>query len=67
MILLVFKLALGDKTILDFDLKGDRLSLANSLQFADLNFADNNILLGEEVLVTLDGINTEQLTADNFS
>jgi ELWxxDGT repeat protein len=57
----------GTDTILDFSLGSDRLSLANSLQFADLNFADNNILLGEEVLATLDGINTEQLTVDNFS
>jgi hypothetical protein len=57
----------GTDTILDFSLGSDRLSLANSLQFADLNFSDNNILLGEEVLATLDGINTEQLTADNFS
>jgi len=57
----------GTDTILDFSLESDRLSLANSLQFTDLNFTDNNILLGEEVLVTLDGINTEQLTADNFS
>jgi ELWxxDGT repeat protein len=45
----------------------DRLSLTGSLQFADLSFADNNVLLGEEVLATLGGINTEQLTADNFS
>jgi ELWxxDGT repeat protein len=57
----------GTDTIQDFSLGSDRLSLTGSLQFADLSFADNNVLLGEEVLATLGGINTEQLTADNFS
>jgi ELWxxDGT repeat protein len=56
----------GSETIADFDLGSDRLGLADGLQFDDLSFVGNNILAGEEVLVTLDGINTEQLTCSDF-
>jgi ELWxxDGT repeat protein len=57
----------GAETILDFELESDRLSLGDNLQFADLSFVDDYILVGEEVLVTLNDINTEQLTEANFS
>jgi ELWxxDGT repeat protein len=53
-------------TILEFDLGSDHLGLANGLQFDDLSFVGNNILAGEEVLATLNGINTEQLTPCDF-
>jgi ELWxxDGT repeat protein len=56
----------GSDTIVDFDLGGDRLGLAGGLQFDDLSFTGNKIMVGEELLASLDGINTEQLTADNF-
>jgi ELWxxDGT repeat protein len=62
----------GSDTIVDFNLGGnlniggDQLGLANGLQFDDLSFAGQTILVGEQVLVTLDGINTEQLTSGDF-
>jgi ELWxxDGT repeat protein len=56
----------GSDTIVDFDLNSDRLGLADGLQFDDLSFTGNKIMVGEELLVSLDGINTEQLTLDNF-
>jgi ELWxxDGT repeat protein len=62
----------GSDTIVDFNLGGnlniggDQLGLANGLQFDDLSFAGQNILVGEQVLVTLNGINTEQLTSGDF-
>ena len=56
----------GCETIADFDLGSDRLGLADGLQFDDLTFVDQTILAGEEVLATLNGINTEQLTCNHF-
>jgi ELWxxDGT repeat protein len=62
----------GSETIVDFNLGGklniggDQLGLANGLQFDDLSFAGQTILVGEQVLVTLDGINTEELTSGDF-
>lgn len=62
----------GSDTIVDFNLGGnlniggDQLGLANGLQFDDLSFAGQTILVGEQVLVTLDGINTEELTSGDF-
>ena len=65
----IFVLRIGDgsDTIVDFNLGGDRLGLGNGLQFDNLSFAGNNILSGEEVLASLDGINTEELTSSDFS
>jgi ELWxxDGT repeat protein len=56
----------GSDKILDFNLESDSLGLADGLQFEDLSFADHNILIGTDVLASLNGINTEQLTCDNF-
>jgi hypothetical protein len=56
----------GSDTIFDFNLKSDRFSLADGLQFDDLSFAGQTILVGEQVLVTLNGIDTEQLTSGDF-
>jgi ELWxxDGT repeat protein len=56
----------GSDTIVDFNLESDRLGLAGGLQFEDLSFTGNDIMIGEEVLASLDGINTEQLTSNNF-
>ncbi|NJR47051.1 MAG: hypothetical protein HC775_15490 [Hyellaceae cyanobacterium CSU_1_1] len=50
----------------DFDLGSDRFGLADGLQFEDLSFAGNTILADEKVLVNLEGINAEQLTAIDF-
>jgi ELWxxDGT repeat protein len=62
----VLKSGAGSDRILDFNLGSDRLGLAKGLQFDDLSFVGQTILAGEEVLVTLDGINTEQLTSSDF-
>jgi ELWxxDGT repeat protein len=56
----------GVDKILDFNLESDSLGLTDGLQFEDLSFADHNILIGTDVLASLNGINTEQLTSDNF-
>ncbi|MEO0014288.1 MAG: hypothetical protein RLZZ535_2677, partial [Cyanobacteriota bacterium] len=62
----VLKSDAGSDTIVDFRLGIDRLALANGLQFDDLSFANNTILAGEEVLATLNWIDTEQLTSSDF-
>jgi ELWxxDGT repeat protein len=62
----ILKSDAGSDTIVDFRLGIDRLGLANGLQFDDLSFANDTILAGEEVLVTLNWINTEQLTSGDF-
>jgi ELWxxDGT repeat protein len=62
----VLKSGAGADRILDFNLGSDRLGLAKGLQFDDLSFVGQTILAGEEVLVTFDGINTEQLTSSDF-
>jgi ELWxxDGT repeat protein len=62
----VLKSDAGSDTIVDFRLGIDRLALANGLQFDDLSFANDTILADEEVLVTLNWINTEQLTSSDF-
>jgi ELWxxDGT repeat protein len=70
----VFVLRLGDRsdTIVDFNLGGklniggDQLGLADGLQFDDLSFTGQTILVGEQVLVTLNGIDTEKLTSGDF-
>ncbi|MEO0925847.1 MAG: hypothetical protein AAFY63_08245 [Cyanobacteria bacterium J06643_13] len=57
----------GTDTITDFNVNGgDRLGLADGLQFEFLTFSGNDILSAGEVLASLDGVNTEQLTAVQF-
>jgi ELWxxDGT repeat protein len=69
----ILRMGDGSNTIVDFNLGGlkgiggDQLGLADGLQFTDLSFAGNNILAGEEVLATLEGVNTEELNASDFS
>ena len=57
----------GEDTITDFDLGSDRLGLAAGLEFEALTFTGNIIQTGDELLATLDGVNTEDLTAQDFS
>ena len=57
----------GTDTIADFNLNGgDCLSLTGGLEFNSLSFSGNDILSGDEVLATFNGVDTEQLTEVNF-
>jgi len=53
-------------TITDFDLNSDRLGLAGGLTVEKLNFSGENVRAGDDVLVTLTGVDTADLTASNF-
>ena len=57
----------GTDTITDFELGIDRLGLSSGLQFDHLTFSGHSISQGEEVLASLDGINTEYLTSLDFT
>ena len=57
----------GEDTISDFDLGSDRLCLADNLEFEQLHFVGNTIQVKTEVLATLIGIDTENLTAEDFT
>ena len=57
----------GEDTITDFDLKSDRLGLADNLEFEQLNFVGNTIETEGNVIATLVGIDTESLTAKDFT
>ena len=64
--LFVLRAESGEDTITDFDPRRDRLGLAN-LEFGQLSFVGNTIELEGDVLATLEGIDTESLTADDFT
>jgi ELWxxDGT repeat protein len=57
----------GRDSISDFQLGIDKLGLADGLTFADLTFSSNRINLGTEVLATLTGVDTTDLTASDFT
>ena len=56
----------GKDIITDFEVNSDRLSLAEGLNFEDLSFSNNKILANEQILATLNGINTQELTEASF-
>lgn len=57
----------GSDTIRDFEIGTDVIGLADGLSFADLSFSGSDILAGDEILATVQGISAAQLnTADNF-
>lgn len=62
-----FVLAAGKGTDTIFDFHGDLIELTGGVSFSDLNFLDNDILLGDEVLATLTGIDTNTLTSSDFT
>ena len=62
----VLNLDRSSDTITDFVLGSDRLSLGGNLEFNDLSFSGSTIQVGNELLATLDGVDTQVLTADNF-
>ena len=57
----------GGDTIIDFELGSDRLSIGGDLKYDDLTFSGSTISAGEELLVTLNGVDTEQFTNLDFT
>ena len=57
----------GGDTIIDFELESDRLSIGGDLKYDDLTFSGSTISAGSELLVTLNGVDTEQFTARDFT
>ena len=56
----------GEDIITDYQEASDCLLLADGLGVGDLSFSENSILVDDEVLVTISGINTENLGSFNF-
>lgn len=65
--LFVIRAGEGTDTIADFTLGSDRLGLGGGLEFDLLSFSDNTIQAGDEILLTLVGVETSSLTADDFT
>ncbi|MEO1390692.1 MAG: glycerophosphodiester phosphodiesterase family protein [Cyanobacteria bacterium J06634_6] len=57
----------GTDTIVDFEVGTDLIGLAGGLTFGQLTLADSEIRLGEEVLASLNGVETSTLTDANFT
>jgi ELWxxDGT repeat protein len=56
----------GGDSIVDFKRGSDKLGLAGDLEFEDLTLSGNTIKSGNELLATLIGLNTANLTEANF-
>ncbi len=65
--LFVIRAGEGTDTIADFTLGSDRLGLGGGLEFDLLSFSDNTIQAGDEILLTLVGVETSSLTVDDFT
>jgi ELWxxDGT repeat protein len=63
----VLKNGNGGDSIVDFKRGSDKLGLAGDLEFEDLTLAGNTIKSGNELLATLIGVNTGNLTEANFT
>jgi Ca2+-binding RTX toxin-like protein len=57
----------GSDSFVDFKRGSDRLGLAGDLEFEDLTLTGNTIRSGNELLATLIGVNTGNLTEANFT
>jgi Ca2+-binding RTX toxin-like protein len=62
----VFASGEGIDTISDFKFDTDKIGLTEGLTFGNLSFSGNQILMGNDVLAVLTGVNTNTLTASNF-
>ncbi|NEZ58344.1 VWA domain-containing protein [Leptolyngbyaceae cyanobacterium CCMR0081] len=64
-----FVLATGEglDTITDFEVGTDFIGLADGLTFGSLSFSENSIFAGTEELAMLNGVNTNTLTATDFT
>lgn len=63
----VINLNNGSDSIVDFQRGSDKLGLAGGLEFEDLTLAGNTVKSGNELLATLIGVNTGNLTESNFT
>jgi ELWxxDGT repeat protein len=57
----------GGDSLVDFKRGSDKLGLAGDLEFDDLTLSGNTIKSGNELLATLIGVNTANLTEANFT
>ncbi|NEZ57984.1 CHRD domain-containing protein [Adonisia turfae] len=57
----------GIDTITDFAVDIDRIGLSSGLSFNQLTLSGNDIIAGNEVLATLKGVATEELTENSFT
>ena len=57
----------GSDSIVDFRLGSDKLVLAGDLEFEDLTLSGNIIKSENEILATLIGVNTSNLTSSDFT
>jgi Ca2+-binding RTX toxin-like protein len=57
----------GSDSLVDFRLGSDTIGLSGGLEFDDLTRSGNTIRSGNELLATLIGVNTANLTEANFT
>ena len=57
----------GENTITDFELGQDCLGLTGYLSYEDLTFSGSKINFGNELLVTVTGVDTKHLTNQDFT
>jgi ELWxxDGT repeat protein len=57
----------GGDSLVDFKRGSDKLGLSGDLEFDDLTLSGNTIKSGNELLATLIGVNTSNLTEANFA
>jgi ELWxxDGT repeat protein len=57
----------GGDSLVDFKRGSDKLGLSGDLEFDDLTLSGNTIKSGNELLATLVGVNTANLTEANFT
>jgi ELWxxDGT repeat protein len=63
----VLKNGNGSDSLTDFQKGSDKIGLAGGLEFEDLTLSGNTIRSGSELLATLIGVNTTNLTETNFT
>ena len=57
----------GTDSINDFSIDSDLIGLSGGLSFNQLTLSGNNIIVNNEVLATLEGVATEDLTETSFT
>lgn len=64
----IFTIAVGqgEDIIADFELASDRFGLVEGLKYSDLTFSGQTISAGAELIATIRGVDTEDLTIDDF-